>query len=164
METPEYLVERVLEHQWRLGRTVRKGPSPGAKPWFRVRFQGFTKAKWHPVNNFIQNIQDDWLQYCRNQKLDVDLKDLTMVGADVLTVQPMTSPGFREIRLDAGMRPGDADVCMYHEGSLSRHRFPSNCGDAMHRLQGLPQILPEEPLRRRRRLLVVWVLVFGTSS
>ena len=164
IETAGYLVERVLEHQWRLGKKVRKGPFPGTEPWFRVRFQGFIRPEWHPVKNFIHDIQDEWLQYCGNQKLDVGSKDLTMVGANVLAVQPVTSPRFLENSLVAGIRPGDGDVCVYHESSLSRHHLPPDCGDAMHRLQGLSQISPEEPLRSVRRLCVVWELVFGTSS
>ena len=166
IETAEYQVERVLAHQWRLGRQVRKNPFPAAKPWFRVKYKGYTRPEWRPVNDFMHDIQDEWWQYCDRQRLDVGLKHLRSIRSGMGCASSHTdSQG--SVLID-GLSSGDAYHCTWDQQSVCRVAVQQYCAPlpsvfvrSVVTAQGTPWPVPSLLGNTDKLVCRVWELVFG---
>ena len=61
-----YVVEKILKH-----RTNKAGH----QEWL-VKWRGYRKATWEPVQSFIEDFQIDWLEYNRKENVTVDFRNI----------------------------------------------------------------------------------------
>ena len=67
-----YTVDKISRHRLRNGKLE----------WL-VHWRGFAKPTWEPVTSFVGDVQNDWLKYCKEHKLPVNLEDIPLPASSV---------------------------------------------------------------------------------
>jgi hypothetical protein len=67
-DVDNFVVEKVLKHKMVRGKLL----------WL-VKWQGYGDEhnQWLPAENVVGHVQDDWLEYCKKNGLDVSITKLT---------------------------------------------------------------------------------------
>ena len=67
VETDKYVVEKVLDHK------PKRATSREKKNWL-VKYKGYPDPEWLPARSFMHDINEDWLAYNANHRIDVGIK------------------------------------------------------------------------------------------
>ena len=70
VEVDEWEVEKVENHK----------VGEDGQLWFLTKWAGFEAPTWEPITNFIHRYSLDWAQYCKAQKLKVDIVKHLLTG------------------------------------------------------------------------------------
>ena len=81
IELDEWEVEKLLEH-----RTGKDG-----KLEFLTKWVGFENPTWEPIGNFVHRYSMDWVRYCRDKQVRVDVVKHLMTGEGPAP-QPRSQP------------------------------------------------------------------------
>ena len=82
MDSEKFIIEKILKHQEFANRGRDKRTRPKILKWL-VKYKGYPKPEWHEASQFLQDINEDWLKYCRRHRLDVGIWDVSHVMASV---------------------------------------------------------------------------------
>ena len=72
---PTYRPVEVTPGEWDLDKVLRHRKGPDGKLQFLTRWEGAgpNEETWEPVSNFINRYCYELVQYCKNNKLSLDL-------------------------------------------------------------------------------------------
>jgi Chromo (CHRromatin Organisation MOdifier) domain len=65
----EYVVEKILAHKIEHGKMK----------WL-VKWRGYAKPDWQPLESFISGVRTDWMQYNKRHKVEVSLSSLPLLS------------------------------------------------------------------------------------
>ena len=82
MDSEKFIIEKRLKHQAFANWGGDKRTRPKVLKWL-VKYKGYRKPEWHEASEFLHNINEDWLKYCRRLGLDVGIRDVSHVMASV---------------------------------------------------------------------------------
>ena len=82
MDSEKFIIETILKHQEFANRGRDKRTRPKILKLL-VKYKGYPKLEWHEASEFLHDINEDWLKYCRRHRLDVGIRDVSHVMASV---------------------------------------------------------------------------------
>ena len=82
MDSESFIVENILSHRKR-----------GKKVEWEVKFQGYPETKWHPVESFLHDVNEDWQNYNATHGLKS-----TLQGGKWITTKTTNGRAGREIQ------------------------------------------------------------------
>ena len=63
--TDSYVVDKIIEHK-----------VVGGQLQCLVKWRGYEDCTWEPAFSFVGDVQEDWMKYCMDKKLRVEMTDL----------------------------------------------------------------------------------------
>ena len=77
---PTHEEVEVTPQEWTVDRIVKHKRDKDGRLKFLTRWEGSTEETWEPLENFISRCNSDWLQYCLDKKLKIDLVTFLLTG------------------------------------------------------------------------------------
>ena len=65
----------VTPNEWTVDKIIRHRTGKDGRPEFLTRWEGYKEETWEPLENFVIRLNSDWLQYCIDKRLRIDLTE-----------------------------------------------------------------------------------------
>ena len=72
VETDKYRVEKILDHK------LKQATSREKTKWL-VEYKGYPDPEWQPASSLMHDIDEDWLAYNANYRIDVGIEDVRII-------------------------------------------------------------------------------------